>query len=140
MNRAGMVPGGPEHVSAKNLLRRGLSRVLRQTGAPEQGVQVLLGETFAREYFEGTHPAEQIPMFTAPPFHNLVAETLQTAQLAEIYDTHLLSLEREAVRFENVASRLEEEDRQAVLVFVVGLRQEIQTLHRQIEPSVHRGW
>jgi hypothetical protein len=52
MNRAGMVPGGPEHVSAKNLLRRGLSRVLRQTGAPEQGVQVLLGETFAREYFD----------------------------------------------------------------------------------------
>jgi hypothetical protein len=97
-------------------------------------MQVVLGETFAREYFEGAHPAEQTPMFTAPPFHNLVAVTLQMAQLADICDTHLISLEREAVRFENVASRLEEEDRQAVLVFVAGLGQEIQALHRQIEP------
>jgi|HubBroStandDraft_5_1064220.scaffolds.fasta_scaffold79626_2 hypothetical protein len=77
-------------------------------------------------------------MFKAPPFRHIVVDNSDMAQIGEIYDMYLMSLERQAVRFENVASRLKENDKRAVLVFVAGLRKEIQILRQPIEPLALR--
>lgn len=54
-------------------------------------------------------------------------------QLAEMYEAYFTTLERLAVRFENVASKLEAEDKRAVLDIVAGLRKEVQTLQEQVD-------
>jgi hypothetical protein len=79
-------------------------------------------------------------MFTAPTIRRITADAPPTSDLAEIYETYFTTLERQAVRFENVASMLKDEDKQTVLVFVAGLRKEVQTLRGQVDRYVERGY
>jgi len=80
------------------------------------------------------------PMFTAPTIRRITADAPPTSDLAEIYETYFTTLERQAVRFENVASMLKDEDKQTALVFVAGLRKEVQTLRGQVDRYVERGY
>lgn len=88
--------------------------------------------------YQGCALSAETLMFKAPPFRHIVVDNSDMAQIGEIYDMYLMSLERQAVRFENVASRLKENDKRAVLVFVAGLRKEIQILRQPIEPLALR--
>ena len=55
------------------------------------------------------------------------------SQLAEMYEAYFATLEKQAVRFENVASNLEAEDKGAILEIVAGLRKEVQALQEQVD-------
>lgn len=50
-----------------------------------------------------------------------------------MYEASFTNLERQAVRFEDVASKLQDEDRRAILDLVAGLRKELQTLREQVD-------
>lgn len=52
--------------------------------------------------------------------------------LAKMYEAYFTTLERQAVRFETVASKLEDEEKRAILDIVTGLRKEVQTLREQV--------
>jgi len=77
-------------------------------------------------------------MFTAPTIRPIFADDPPTSQLAEIYEAYFTALERQAMRFENVASKLEDQDKRAVLVFVAGLRKEVQTLRERVGQFTER--
>jgi hypothetical protein len=55
------------------------------------------------------------------------------SQLAEMYEAYFATLEKQAVRFANVASNLEGEDKRTILEIVAGLRKEVQTLREQVD-------
>ncbi len=71
-------------------------------------------------------------MFTAPTIRRLTVAEPSKLKLAEMYEAYFRALEKQAVRFENVASKLDAQDKQAVLVFVACLRKEVQTLREQV--------
>ena len=55
------------------------------------------------------------------------------SQVAEMCEAYFTTLERRAVQFEKVASKLEDEDKRAILDIVAGLRQEVQALREQVD-------
>ena len=52
--------------------------------------------------------------------------------LAKMYEAYFTTLESQAVRFEIVASKLEDEDKRAISDFVAGLRKEVRALREQV--------
>jgi hypothetical protein len=73
------------------------------------------------------------PMSTAPTIRLITSDDPRMSQLAEMYEAYFTTLESQAVRFENVAAKLEDGLRRTVLDFVAGLRKEVQTLREQID-------
>jgi hypothetical protein len=73
------------------------------------------------------------PMSTAPTIRRITHDDPRTSQLARMYEAYFTTLERQAVRFENVAAKLEDGLKRTVLDFVAGLRKEVQTLREQID-------
>ena len=55
------------------------------------------------------------------------------SQIAEMCEAYFTTLERQAVRLEHVASKLEDEHRQTILEIVAGLRKELQALREQVD-------
>ncbi len=49
-----------------------------------------------------------------------------------MYEAYFATLEKQAVRFETVASKVEDEDKRILLDCVAGLRKEVQTLREQV--------
>ena len=52
-----------------------------------------------------------------------------------MYEAYFATLEKQAVRFETVASKVEDEDKRILLDCVAGLRKEVQTLREQVRLS-----
>ena len=55
------------------------------------------------------------------------------SQLAEMYEAYFTTLEKHAVRLENIAAKLKDEDKQAILDIVADLRKELQALREQVD-------
>jgi hypothetical protein len=79
------------------------------------------------------------PMSVAPTIHPINNDDPPISHLADMYDAYFTSLERQAVRLENVASKLEDGLKRTVLYFVAGLRKEVQALREQIDPFAEWG-
>ncbi len=69
---------------------------------------------------------------TAPTVRPLTAGDPPISPLAKMYEAYFATLEKQAVRFETVASKLEDEDKRTLLDCVAGLRKEVQTLREQV--------
>ena len=71
-------------------------------------------------------------MSTARTIRSTIVGDPPMSQLARMYEAYFVTLERQAVRFETLASKLDGEHKQAILYFVAGLRKELQTLREQV--------
>jgi hypothetical protein len=55
------------------------------------------------------------------------------SQLAEMYESYFTTIERQTMRFEDVASKLKGEDKRAILEIVTDVRKEVQTLRERVD-------
>jgi hypothetical protein len=72
-------------------------------------------------------------MSTAPAARLATGGDPPIPPIARMFEAYFKILEGQAVRFENVASRLEEKDKRAVLDLVAGLRKEVQAIREQVQ-------
>jgi hypothetical protein len=71
-------------------------------------------------------------MSTAPAIRLTADDDPLIPQIARMLEAYFKSLEEQAVRLENFASKLEDEDKRATLDFVVGLQKEVQAMREQM--------
>ena len=74
-------------------------------------------------------------MSTAHTLCPLTAGDPPMSQRARMHEAYFVTLERQAMRFETVASKLEDDDKRAILDIVAGLRKEVQTLRNRLTCS-----
>jgi len=55
------------------------------------------------------------------------------SQLAEMYESYITAIERQAMRFEDVALELGDEEKRAILEIVTDVRREVQTLRERVD-------
>jgi len=72
-------------------------------------------------------------MSTAHPIRSVPAGHPPLLLQAKMYEAYFATLEAQARRFETVASKLKDENSQAILDIVAGFRQEAHALREQIE-------
>ena len=61
------------------------------------------------------------------------------SHILDMCEAYFITIEEQVIRFETVASKLEDEDKAAILDIATGLRKEVQALHEQIDLSAEWG-